>query len=218
MSATNFIMVLLFALMMHACAPSARDTSSGVTTTALNLREGPSTSWTVVTIIPKGAQIEIISRIDDWLQVSYGRHAGYVAARYVNSVETLEPDAAPGAGQSEKFLPAHRKILEETGWFEYVNNNIDVLEYYDYPSFDHPDGPAVGLSFVRNGRRVAQIAVKDMTAEEVAQVLAHEAGHLVGVLQIGTQHSEDVAQAVEAQFRRDLEATRFRSGYQERYQ
>lgn len=51
----------------------------------LNLRSDSSTSASVVTLIPYGAEVEIWSNYGGWYYVDYGQYSGYVSAEYVNA-------------------------------------------------------------------------------------------------------------------------------------
>src|SRR5438128_2381553 len=72
-----------------------------------------------------------------------------------------QPGASSVRSEGDKFLPPYRRILECTGWFEYVDKNVDVVRYYDAAEFQSQQGPAVGLARYDNGRRIADVAIKD---------------------------------------------------------
>jgi hypothetical protein len=57
----------------------------------VNLRQGPGTSYTVVTKIPAGASIEVSGCSGQWCQVTYQGQNGYVIAT------SLAPGRGPGA-------------------------------------------------------------------------------------------------------------------------
>ena len=56
-----------------------------VTTANLNMRTGPGTSYGVVTVIPKGAQVSVSGYSGDWAQVSYGGKNGYAHGSYLKN-------------------------------------------------------------------------------------------------------------------------------------
>ena len=57
---------------------------TGKTTEALNLREQPNTSCTVLTVIPKGATVKLLNISDtSWYKVSYDGKEGYVSSAYI---------------------------------------------------------------------------------------------------------------------------------------
>ena len=50
----------------------------------LNLRSGPGTSYSVVTVIPQGSVVDVTDNSDyDWAAVSYGDYSGYVSKEYI---------------------------------------------------------------------------------------------------------------------------------------
>lgn len=65
--------------------PSTVVKTGTVTATSLNMRSGSSTSYGVVTILPKGAKVTITSTLaNGWYQVSYNGKTGYVSGEYVS--------------------------------------------------------------------------------------------------------------------------------------
>jgi hypothetical protein len=128
-------------------------------------------------------------------------------------VVTPSPSAPSGATvvrktEAEKFLPPYRRILECTGWLEYVDSNVDVVRYYDFPSFQSASGLAVGLARYENGRRIADIAIKDRPDVDVVTTIVHEAAHLSGISQLGTYLDQDAAHGVETRFLLDARTRR----------
>lgn len=71
----------------------------GTTKTRLNLREGPGTEYLVMAILPKGARLEVVEDMGDWLNVVVEGALGYVHEDYV-LVEKPPKPVAP------KTLPA----------------------------------------------------------------------------------------------------------------
>jgi hypothetical protein len=199
---------ILPALAVSAACGNAFSDRSGISTGSvssdLNLRQDPSTSAPVVAVLKAGETVSIHSRVGEWLKVSNVRHSGYVAARFIKVLG----DSGLAQERGEKFLPAHRRILEEAGWLEFADRNIDVLKYFDAPYFHTPDGPASGVAFCWGRQRVTHIALNGYTDEQVAAVIVHEATHLAGLTQIGACHSQEMAYGVQAQFERDLAKVR----------
>lgn len=56
-----------------------------VTTSNLNMRTGPGTSYPVILVIPKGATVSVIGYSDSWAQVTYGGRSGYASTSYLTS-------------------------------------------------------------------------------------------------------------------------------------
>ncbi len=55
-----------------------------VSSGALNLRAYPSATGTVLTTMPRGAQVEIYGWREGWYTVWYGSYAGYASAEYIS--------------------------------------------------------------------------------------------------------------------------------------
>lgn len=53
------------------------------TTSKLNLRSGPSTSYSVLIVIPQGTPINVLETANGWHKASYAGKTGYVSASYV---------------------------------------------------------------------------------------------------------------------------------------
>ncbi len=60
-----------------------------VTTANLNMRTGPSTSYSVVMVIPNGSEVNILSTSGGWAKVSYGGKEGYSSLSYLKLKTTL---------------------------------------------------------------------------------------------------------------------------------
>lgn len=55
--------------------------------TSLNMREGPGTSYAIVTSIPKGARVKIIGTgEEDWVPTKYLSYHGYCSAKYLRTI------------------------------------------------------------------------------------------------------------------------------------
>lgn len=60
--------------------------SGTVTATALNVRSGPSTSYSVIGQLSKGSSVKIVGKTDGWLKINYKTSYGYVSGSYVSSI------------------------------------------------------------------------------------------------------------------------------------
>ncbi len=54
--------------------------------TPLNIRERPTTNSNIISQIPKGASIKILSQLDNWYLTNYNGIEGYVASQYVKLI------------------------------------------------------------------------------------------------------------------------------------
>ena len=65
----------------------ADTTVSGiVTATALNVRSGPATTYSVIGQVLQGNDIKIVDKTGNWLKVNYKNTTGYVSGAYVSSI------------------------------------------------------------------------------------------------------------------------------------
>lgn len=65
-----------------------------VTTANLNLRSGPGTSYSIIRVIPNGAQVTALSTASGWARVTYGGSTGYASLSYLKPVGTTSPPPA----------------------------------------------------------------------------------------------------------------------------
>ena len=56
------------------------------TTANLNMRSGASTKHKVLTVIPKGKQVTLISKHGTWYKISYASKTGYVSSQFLKQV------------------------------------------------------------------------------------------------------------------------------------
>jgi uncharacterized membrane protein YgcG len=80
-----------FTLLVAATSPvlAQSDVAAGVTTGDLNLREGPGTGHRVITIIPAGASVEVIS-CERWCELRYGGSTGWASGNYIEITADAE--------------------------------------------------------------------------------------------------------------------------------
>ena len=74
------------------------DTEGTVNADLLNVRSGPSTNDSVITMISKDTKITIISSEDGWYKISINGTTGYVMASYVTVSGTSSSDAVGSVG------------------------------------------------------------------------------------------------------------------------
>ena len=61
-----------------------RASDERVTTANLNLRKRPTTSGVILTTIPKGATVKVLSEWKGWSEVRYGNRQAYVSSQYLS--------------------------------------------------------------------------------------------------------------------------------------
>ena len=79
------ILILLFII---GIAITSFAQSSGIATEDIKLRKTTSTNSTVLEIIPKNEEVEILEEDGDWYRVDYKKIKGYVAKEYIKLNET----------------------------------------------------------------------------------------------------------------------------------
>ena len=65
-----------------------------VTTANLNMRTGPSTAYSIIRVIPVGAQVNVLSTSNGWARVTYGGSTGYASLSYLKPVGTTPPPSS----------------------------------------------------------------------------------------------------------------------------
>ena len=84
--------------------------------TSLNMREAPESDADIVTRIPSGKQVKVLSCDAEWSRVQYGIYTGYVATRYLTFIDgqTPEPSATPEPGATATPEPPSREAIVNT--------------------------------------------------------------------------------------------------------
>jgi Bacterial SH3 domain len=77
--------------------PPAAAGPPAVTNTTVNLRQGPGTTYTIVTKIPAGAPLDVAGCSGQWCQVTYQGQNGYVIATSLGGGGPGGPPPPPGA-------------------------------------------------------------------------------------------------------------------------
>jgi uncharacterized protein YraI len=82
-------LILFLAFVLIVCDASA---ITKYVTTDLNLRSGPSTCYSVITILPKGTPVEIEEDCTcAWVPVRYNGYVGYVNSKYISYTKPCLP-------------------------------------------------------------------------------------------------------------------------------
>ncbi len=74
------------------------------TTTALNVRSGPGTDYSILTTLPTGSAVNIIDKQDDWSEIEYSSESAYVFTKYLSESNTVEV-ASETPSETEKSVP-----------------------------------------------------------------------------------------------------------------
>ncbi len=72
---------------------------SYVTTTNVNVRRGPGTTYEIITKIPTGIKVQVVGKEGAWLKVEskHGRPPGYIDSRFVRPASSQEAATTPPA-------------------------------------------------------------------------------------------------------------------------
>ncbi|MFH5836664.1 SH3 domain-containing protein [Proteiniclasticum sp. C24MP] len=87
------------------------------TTENLNMRTGNSTSYGIILTIPKGSQVEVLSTLNGWDQVTYNGKTGWASAKYLtaSAVSAPAPAPAPAPVSSVTFKNTTHNLNMRTG-------------------------------------------------------------------------------------------------------
>ena len=61
------------------------NSTPAVTTTAVNMREGPSTAYTSKQVLAAGASVTLTGKSGQWYRVSYGNDSGFILGTYIST-------------------------------------------------------------------------------------------------------------------------------------
>lgn len=65
------------------------------TTASVNMRTGPSTTYSVMTTLPRGAVVQVLEHSNGWDKVVYNGSTGWMAALYLTATSQSAPAPAP---------------------------------------------------------------------------------------------------------------------------
>lgn len=88
------------------------------TTTALNVRSGPGTDYSILTTLPTGSAVNIIDKQDDWSKIEYNSESAYVFTKYLSDSNTVEI-ASEAPSETKKV-----SLLQWYGYHIPVQNTI----------------------------------------------------------------------------------------------
>ncbi len=121
--------IIIFALIMASV--SFANTGTLKDTDFLNVRETPSTSSNIVTVLPANASFDIIAEEGDWYQIKYQDYTGYVSKQYVKVSETTANTSIPAKANSNGIINSNSNIyilpLINSTVIGTVNSGSEVL-------------------------------------------------------------------------------------------
>lgn len=105
--------ILIFAVM--GSVASAQGPATGVATTGVNFRSGPSTKYRVLTGVPKGEFFDVIGKSGRWTKVrlSSGK-VGYIYSKYVGAGDPVaEGGYCEECGNNDSRVPKQNKTQDQ---------------------------------------------------------------------------------------------------------
>jgi hypothetical protein len=117
-----------------------------------------------------------------------------------------DADPVKVAAMTSALRPVDFRILQDTGWANYVTTCADSLRYHDVTGFKMPDGragAAMGISTFRNGWRHIDVATRGYSDELIGSVLTHECAHLQDALSTRRSRDEKYARYIQQRFLSD---------------
>ena len=122
---SNLVLGASLTFLVIAATPvlAQSDATSGVAVGDVNLRAGPGTGHRLITTIPAGASVEVIS-CERWCELRYGENTGWATANYIEIVtaeETTQPEPA-----AANVLPDTTAIANDDGG-PLTDDELEVL-------------------------------------------------------------------------------------------
>ena len=119
---------------------STTKTKYVATSAGLNLRKGPSTTYSTIQKLSKGSKVTVISSSNGWSKVKYKNLTGYVSSSYLSSKKTSSTSSATTSNSSQstsssKVISYAKKFLGKPYlWGAQGPNGFDCsgFTYYVY--------------------------------------------------------------------------------------
>lgn len=153
-----FTTILLFCLI----ATPAFASEQVITTTTINMRNGPGMSYSIVGVIPNDTMLQVLNQVGSWYEVRYNDASGYISKNYVRSAVsqgtassnvliTAMINMRSGPGSSYPKVTTVPKgvivpLLEQDGaWCKILYNTSEgyVSSVYASPTSEEPTDTSV---------------------------------------------------------------------------
>lgn len=153
-----FTTILLFCLIVTPAFASAQV----ITTTTINMRNGPGMSYSIVGVIPNDTLLQVLNQVGSWYEVRYNDASGYISKNYVRSAVsqgtassnvliTAMINMRSGPGSSYPKVTTVPKgvivpLLEQDGaWCKILYNTSEgyVSSVYASPTSEEPTDTSV---------------------------------------------------------------------------
>lgn len=129
----NILTLILIAILIMSSITLA-NTGTVTDSDFLNVRESPSTSSNIVTVLPENASFDILEDQGDWYKIKYQDYTGYVSKQYVSVSENTINSSLPAKANAEGIVNKNSKIyvlpLLNSTVMGTVNSSTKVLVVY----------------------------------------------------------------------------------------
>jgi len=105
----NILTLILIAILIMSSITLA-NTGTVTDSDFLNVRESPSTSSNIVTVLPENASFDILEDQGDWYKIEYQDYTGYVSKQYVSVSENTINSSLPAKANAEGIVNKNSKI------------------------------------------------------------------------------------------------------------
>lgn len=110
--------------------PKQQQSTGSVTATALNVRLGPGTNYSVLGCVYQGKELSIIGKSGDWLNIMYGTQSAWVHKKYVK----LNGDVPESKGTTDNTTNNALVAIVQSRGFK---TNQDLINFFIY---EHGNG------------------------------------------------------------------------------
>lgn len=105
----NILTLILIAILIMSSITLA-NTGTVTDSDFLNVRESPSTSSNIVTVLPENESFDILEDQGDWYKIKYQDYTGYVSKQYVSVSENTINSSLPAKANAEGIVNKNSKI------------------------------------------------------------------------------------------------------------
>ena len=103
-----------------------------VNTDNLNFRNGPSTDYKIIQLLPKNTQVEIVMQLNEWTLVRYKDTLGFVYSKYLND-KTTEISKINTSISADKIIQYAKSLLgKKYVWADEGPNTFDCSGFTWY--------------------------------------------------------------------------------------
>jgi len=99
------IKVFLLSLILTSLSFISFATDYYTTTTALNVRNGAGTQYSISFSLKKGDEVEVLSKNNSWYRIKYFEKTGYVHSKYLNYSRTIPDVPLEAPKQKASYFP-----------------------------------------------------------------------------------------------------------------